>query len=131
MVRESRSKVARELNRHVGRRISACRVAAGLQLVGLAARTSIPVRALRRIEAGHREADVGQLLAIAQALGLPVAALFEGLAARRRAARKPAQSPERLGEVEALVNVYRRIGDAEQRRRIVSLLKACAESGSY
>jgi transcriptional regulator with XRE-family HTH domain len=131
MVRDKRSPIAVELNRHVGRKIAACRREAGLDLIGLASRTHFSVRTLARIEAGAREADVGQLLAIAEALKLSVAALFDGFMARMAIAPAQRPSAERLRETEVLVQVYRRIADAEQRRRIVALLKACAESGRY
>lgn len=131
MVREKRSPTAVELNRHIGRKIAACRKESGLDLVGLAARTRISARTLARIEAGAREADVGQLLAIADALKLSVAALFDGFIARSAVAPAQLPSAERMRETEVLVQVYRRIADGEQRRRIVALLKACAESGRY
>jgi transcriptional regulator with XRE-family HTH domain len=131
MVREKRSKTANHVNRHVGRKIAVFRVAAGLHLTGLAARTGISARALARIEAGEREADAGQLLALAEALDFPVEVLFERLAANLGAKGATAQSPDRLREAEALVAVFHRIADPEHRRRIVTLLKACADSGRY
>ena len=56
---------------------------------------------------------------------------FEGLS--KRAGRVPggAISLEHVREAEALVAAFQRIPDPDQRRRIVSLLKACVDSGSY
>jgi transcriptional regulator with XRE-family HTH domain len=131
MVREKRSKAARELIRHVGARISACRLAAGEAPDALAECARIAPRTLARIEAGAREPDVGQLLALARALDVDVAVFFEGLS--KRAGRVPggAISLEHVREAEALVAAFQRIPDPDQRRRIVSLLKACVDSGSY
>lgn len=125
---------AREIDTYVGRRLAACRVAQGLELSELAARVRISSRVLARIEAGRREVSAAELLALARVSKVDVGVFFEGLPkhpAEIRAAGASRPSPERLRETEAMLDVFLRIDDPDQRRRIVSLLKACVAAGEY
>ncbi len=62
----------------VGGRIRAAREAAGLTLKALAERTGLSQPFLSRLERGHVSASIANILEIARALGLGVAALLEG-----------------------------------------------------
>lgn len=62
----------------VGRRIRTAREASGLTLKTLAERTSLSQPFLSRLERGHVSASIANILEIARALGLGIAALLEG-----------------------------------------------------
>lgn len=62
----------------VGRRIRVAREATSLTLKALAERTGLSQPFLSRLERGHVSASIANILEIARALGLGVAALLEG-----------------------------------------------------
>src|SRR5690606_25670562 len=62
----------------LGARIRAAREAAGLTLKALAARTGLSQPFLSRLERGQVSASIANLLEVARALGLSIAALLEG-----------------------------------------------------
>jgi len=65
---------------HVGRRIRHCRWLLGMSQDELAGRLGLSPDEVQRAEAGEDPLPAARLAAIAQALRVPVAFLFEGLA---------------------------------------------------
>lgn len=131
MTREKRSDEARATNLHVGRRLAALRRARGLTVAALAQGTDTSERVLARVERGTREPDAAMLVALADILGVDVGAFFAGLGGGERGRRALGPSSQSVAETTALLEVFARIPDEDQRRRIVALLKACVDSGCY
>ena len=65
-----------DMDRHVARRVRQLRVLAGLSMQELAARIGTSYQMLYKYETGKNRISAGRLHAIAQALGVEVAAFF-------------------------------------------------------
>lgn len=61
----------------LGRRLRELRLAAGLSLTALARDLGISVSAVSQIERGAMQPSVGRLIAVVEALGVPLSAVFE------------------------------------------------------
>jgi transcriptional regulator with XRE-family HTH domain len=66
---------------HVGRGIKAARSAAGLSQAQLADRIGVAKVTISHWETGHRTPSMDSLTRTADALGIPIATIFEGSAA--------------------------------------------------
>lgn len=67
-------------NRRLGRRIAACRTAAGVRLADAADRVGVSLQIFQRYETGEVGLTVGRFLRICEALEVPAARLLEGIA---------------------------------------------------
>lgn len=66
-------------NRRVGRRIAACRSAAGATLADTAARIGVSPQIFQRYETGEVGLTIGRLVRICQVLEVPAAGLLRGI----------------------------------------------------
>jgi transcriptional regulator with XRE-family HTH domain len=116
----------------VGQNIRIERLARRMSQTDLARRIGITFQQVQKYEMGTNRVGSGRLTRIADAFGLPVAALFDGTAAGRRRSSEPSalhliaeKSPLRL------VRAFARIKDRSLRRSIVAMVEnvaaKCAE----
>lgn len=70
---------APDVDAHVGRRLRALRMAAGLSLSALAARMGVSYQQLQKYETGLNRMSAGQMYEACRALGVGAGVLFEGL----------------------------------------------------
>src|SRR3954468_18129098 len=112
---------AEDIDRHVGARLHARRIALGLTQQELAARIGIAYQQAHKYEKGANRVSAGRLHALARALGVEVGYFFEGLGeparptAEQRMLLNWAQSFARLPrrQQEALTEMARALAGAE------------------
>ena len=131
MTRDKRSQFARDVQLRIGQRLAQLRADRGWSLTELEARSGLAPRAAVRIERGERDPDVGHLVALAQAYEISVSDLFVDLPTPPVTRAPDWPSLERIADAQAMMEVFIRIPDENHRRKIIALLKACAESGQY
>ncbi|MBF0166385.1 MAG: helix-turn-helix domain-containing protein [Alphaproteobacteria bacterium] len=113
------SSTAEEQQALLGRRIADLRAALGQERPNLARRVGITPSRLKRIEDGTGRLEASLLYALARALNVTVAELFEDASHLSRAALDP--------EGRNLMRFFGTIQDASIRRSILKLAKALSE----
>lgn len=122
---EQLSKRTAEADKRVGACVRAARVKAGLSQSKLAAELGITFQQLQKYEKGKNRIAVSTLLLIADALSLPVQSFFTSV---ERQANDASDWPDLLSKDNIrLIRAFSNIGDAEVRRRIMSLILAVTE----
>lgn len=122
---EQLSKRTAEADKRVGACVRAARVKAGLSQSKLAAELGITFQQLQKYEKGRNRIAVSTLLLIADALSLPVQSFFSSV---ERQANDASDWPDLLSKDNIrLIRAFSNIGDAEVRRRIMSLILAVTE----
>ena len=99
-------------NRRLGRRIAACRSAAGATLADTADRVGVSLQILQRYETGEVGLTIGRLVRICQALEVPAAAMLHGIVD----APKPGEDDADMG-----VQFARILGRLPQAKRLAVL----------
>jgi transcriptional regulator with XRE-family HTH domain len=107
------------LARFVGRRVQQCRLAMGMDREALAVRARTPVARLALQEEGALRLRAEELLAVADALGVPLHHLFV-----EDAAPRPPERPRDLLELES---AYKRITNPKLRQIAVDGVVALAD----
>lgn len=99
-------------NRRLGRRIAACRSAAGATLADTADRVGVSLQIFQRYETGEVGLTIGRLVRICQALEVPTAMMLEGIV-----------DPPKPGEDDADMGVQfaRILGRLPQAKRLAVL----------
>ncbi len=122
---EQLSKRTAEADKRVGACVRAARVKAGLSQSRLAAELGITFQQLQKYEKGKNRIAVSTLLLIADALALPVQSFFGSI---ERQATDSSDWPDLLSKDNIrLIRAFSNIGDAEVRRRIMSLILAVTD----
>jgi transcriptional regulator with XRE-family HTH domain len=100
----------------VAQRIYAFRKAAGLSQTELGDRIGVTFQQVQKYETGVNRVGAGRLSAIAQALSVPITALFDGVAQPTKRPSKEASLDELMQEPRArkLLEAFRRIPDPLQ-----------------
>jgi transcriptional regulator with XRE-family HTH domain len=111
----------------VGQNIRIERLARGMSQADLAEQIGVTFQQVQKYEKGRNRVGSGRLARVAEALGLPVAALFDSTAAGPKRTREPfalnliaEKSPMRL------LQAFARIKDRRVRRSIVALVEIIA-----
>ena len=118
---------ANAIDIHVGRRIRAARLAAGLSQEKLADALGVTFQQVQKYEKGTNRIGAGRLHDIALALNVPVAHFFEHVAHERISSDAAIdQITEALSTTEGIriAQALARIEDKDLRRRIADLLEA-------
>ena len=122
---EQLSKRTAEADKRVGACVRAARVKAGLSQSKLAIELGITFQQLQKYEKGKNRIAVSTLLLIADALSLPVQSFFDSV---ERQANDGSDWPDLLSKDNIrLIRAFSNIGDAEVRRRIMSLILAVTD----
>ncbi len=117
------------INRSVGHRIRQQRLARGLSQEALAAAVGVHLQQVQRWEHGENRVVASRLYALSRALGVSVDFFFDA----------PAPAPEgpladgdggapRDGEVLRVARLFHAVGDDAQRRGLLNLVRALADS---
>jgi len=123
--------MANEIDLHLGRRLRRRRRLLGLTQQQLAAAVGIRFQQIQKYECGANRISAARLWQLSQALEVPVAFFYEGLAEQQSRRDRDAQTtPEsRSGEVMArketmdLIRAYYQLGE-RPRRRLLDLAKS-------
>jgi transcriptional regulator with XRE-family HTH domain len=105
----------------VGKRIRARRLFLGMNQVDLAATLGLTFQQVQKYEHGANRVSASRLLAIANALGVPISFFF---------VKRPAHDDARMEQPETieLVRSYHAISDARVRQQFLQMVKAVAAS---
>ena len=107
------------VNRRLGRRIAACRSAAGASLAETAERVGVSLQILQRYETGEVGVTIGRLVRLCETLEVPVATMLSGIV-----------DPPRAGEDDADLGIQfaRMLGRLSQPKRVavVALVREMA-----
>ena len=126
------TKKANLVDVHVGLRIRAARLAAGLSQERLGTALGITFQQVQKYEKGANRVGAGRLSDIARVLAVPVSYFFESEAGEAQ----PGTLNEGFNDVTVVLSTSEgmriaralaRIGDSELRRRIADLLEAMIE----
>lgn len=123
--------MANEIDLHLGRRLRRRRRLLGLTQQQLAAAVGIRFQQIQKYECGANRISAARLWQLSQALEVPVAFFYEGLAEQQSRRERDAQAtPDaRGGEVMArketmdLIRAYYQLGE-RPRRRLLDLAKS-------
>lgn len=112
----------------VGRNIRLHRIAAGMSQEALGNEIGVTFQQLQKYEKGANRVGASRLMQIANALGVQIAVLFEGVTATPEGARSDRSLGDLIAEPRAfrLAQAFAGISDAELRRRIVELIERIA-----
>lgn len=131
MPRPAISPLTKQLNAELGNRVRVRREELGLTPGPLEDTLLLAPGALSRIEAGDKGLDAGLLVALTQALDVPISFFFDDLAPELRPQKSPTQPPEMVDELTAFLVEFHAIEDEAERQRILALLRSVAESDKY
>lgn len=106
---------------HVGRKLRALRLEAGLTLQDLAEQIGVSHQQLQKYETGANRLSVGMLPGVAEALGVDIMEFFED--AEKTSSTKKSRADQLRGECEIML---RRTKSEEALRNMVRVLKALA-----
>ncbi|PCD77476.1 helix-turn-helix domain-containing protein [Pseudothioclava arenosa] len=112
---------------HVGKRIRHRRWMIGVTQQQLADKVGIKFQQIQKYETGMNRVSASRLWDIADALGVPVAFFFEGLAGEAKTQREVAGDILSDKEALALLRSYYAIPEA-QRRRLFELAKVLSDA---
>jgi transcriptional regulator with XRE-family HTH domain len=125
--RTASAKAADSTDTAVGQNIRIQRLARRMSQTDLAEQIGVTFQQVQKYEKGRNRVGSGRLASIAEVLGLPVAALFDGTTAGRQPTREPSalsliaeKTPMRL------LQAFARIKDRGMRRSIVALVETIA-----
>jgi transcriptional regulator with XRE-family HTH domain len=111
----------------VGRNIRAHRLARGLSQSALADRIGVSYQQVQKHERGENHVGASRLTRIADVLGVPVAALFDGVVTGATATQAPVLHLLAEKDAMRLVQAFARIKDGKLRWLIVGLVEDVAE----
>ena len=120
--KEPQTQRATEADRHVGQRIRERRVMLGLSQQQLAQRIGVTCQQAHKYERGMNRLSAGRLFGIAQALGVPIAWFFEGLAE----GGGPQEASPRQWLCLEMVRNFTLIEDEEHREALSQTVRALA-----
>ncbi|HEY0107310.1 MAG TPA: helix-turn-helix transcriptional regulator [Rhizomicrobium sp.] len=117
------------IDRHIGARIRARRLALGIRQKTLAIDIGVTMQQLQKYESGINRVSASKLFEIAALLSVSVAAFFDGMptGASGRKATDASSAFERMIETEeglALVGLFPRLVVANRRRAVVEIVRA-------
>lgn len=116
------------IDRHVGRRVRAARIAAGISQEQLAAELGVTFQQVQKYEKGINRIAASRLEAIGRALGRPHAFFFDGAGSGIKVAKAPLPT-ERLSvsrEGQRLAAAFVRISDKRMRDAILQIAERAA-----
>ena len=123
---DGRTRASHPIDRHVGARIRARRIALGLSQARLALRLGVSFQAVQKYEAGDSRIAASRLYDIARALLVPPAYFFDGC---ETPAPPPAASdPLEDRELAALLRGYRGIRNAALKADVRRLVASLGEA---
>jgi transcriptional regulator with XRE-family HTH domain len=130
------TKKANLVDVHVGLRIRAARLAAGLSQERLGTALGVTFQQVQKYEKGTNRVGAGRLSDIARVLSVPVSFFFESEGIDGRSANAPEGLNEGFNDVTMVLSTAEgmriaralaRIPDQEMRRRLADLLEAMIE----
>jgi transcriptional regulator with XRE-family HTH domain len=115
----------------VGRNVRVQRLAAGMSQQELARKIGVSFQQIQKYEKGTNRVGAGRLYRLAEIFGVPIAVLFEGVAAVPRDQRAGVSPAELIAEPQAfrLVRAFADITDIGLRSCIVVLVEQIAVDG--
>ncbi|MBC8338362.1 MAG: helix-turn-helix transcriptional regulator [Rhodospirillales bacterium] len=127
MDKSEKKQFVEKINRLLGRRLALRREEIGRTAAEMDRALSLSPGSVAAMEKGRRGMDVGLLVSLSHAFGVPVSYFFQDARALSGAPMKGLPSPERVAGAERFVAVYSRIEDQNIRRDILGLMKAAGD----
>jgi len=117
------------IDRLVAHNIRIQRITKGMSQTELATRLGVTFQQVQKYEKGVNRVGGGRLVHIAEALGVPLATLFDGVADDRRPRRPPPLHLLADAQALRLAEAFARIKDKGMRRMVVQMVDMIAPPG--
>lgn len=120
------TKVPTDLDRQIGSRIRARRIAVSMTQVELGVRTGVSFQQVQKYESGSNRISVGRLHQIASALGVTIE---DVMGSTDPADVRPGSQDASPEEARDLINAFLATDDPKLRRALLNLTRDLARSG--